>query len=131
MRSTLGLNDRAIRDYLEDLAKAGDDIDAIAEEALDAGAEVLRAGMERRAPKLSGNLKGKIQTLNVSDGNYHVRKVGVYAVDRASEMYFFYQENGSPRNPAHPYIRSTFHEDWKRAKARMIEVFKARKAVGS
>jgi len=39
-------------------------------------------------------------------------------------MYFFYQENGSPRNPAHSYIRATFDSDWRKAKAKMIEVFK-------
>ena len=131
MKSSLGLDERAIGAYLEELAKAGSDIDEIAEEALDAGGKILQNGMESRAPHLTGNLQGHIQMIKITDGNWHARKVGVYAVNRETEMYFFYQENGSPRNPPHSYIRATFDHDWKRAKARMIEVFRDRGAVSS
>ncbi len=41
--------------YLEKLAKAGQDVDAAAQEALQAGGEVLLAGMQRRVPKDTGN----------------------------------------------------------------------------
>jgi len=128
MRSSL--NVRGLENYLEDLAKAGKDIDAIADEALQAGGEILLDGMLRRAPKKRGNLRAHIKMIGpAADGSYHFVKVGVYAINRETEKYFFYQENGSPRNSAHPFIRPTFAEDYKRARARMVEVFKSRGAL--
>lgn len=121
------LDTRGMENYLEDLAKAGQDIDSIAGEALTAGGEVLLSGMVRRAPENLGNLIHHLKLEGPNhEGNYHFVNVGISEIDLETEMYFFYQENGSARNPAHPYIRPTYHEDWKKARNKMVEVFKAR-----
>jgi HK97 gp10 family phage protein len=121
------LTTKGFDDYLERLAQAGQDIDAIVDEALNAGGQVFIEGMERRAPELTGKLKGHIKmTEPAQAGNYHFVKIGVYDVDRDTEMYFFYQEMGSAQNPAHPYIRPAFDEDTRAARAAMLNVFKAR-----
>lgn len=124
------LDVKGFEEYLEKLAQAGADVDSITDEALKEGGEILRAGMEARAPEDQGHLKSKIEMQGpVNDGNFHYVKVGMFNVDREKEMYFFYQENGSPRNAPHPYIRPTFNEDMKKARAKMLEVFKSRGAL--
>lgn len=124
------LDVKGFEEYLEKLVQAGADIDAITDEALIEGGEVLRAGMEARAPKDKGHLKSKIEVVGpINNGNFHYVDVGLFNIDREREMYFFYQENGSARNAAHPFIRPTFNEDLRKARARMIEKFKQRGAL--
>lgn len=130
MKSSLGFNERAFADYLEDLVKAGKDIDAAADAAIKVGGEILLSGMFARAPFLTGELRGKITMIGPeNDNGYHYAKIGVYNVNRETEMYFFYQENGSPRNAAHPYIRTTFHQDGQKARKAMINVMKEMAAL--
>lgn len=127
MKSTLTL--KGFENYLDKISAAGADIDAVADEALAAGAEVLRAGMERRAPEQTGKLKSHIKVKMVRGGNSHMAKVGIFDVDRVKETYFFYQEMGSARTNAHPYIRPAINEDAKKAKTEMRKIFKARGAI--
>ena len=128
MKSLLNL--KGFEKYLEKVARAGDDIDEVCGEALTAGGQILEAGMLRRAPELTGELKSHIKMSPVQrDGNRSFVKVGVYDVDRATETYFFYQEMGTASTAAHPYIRPTFDEDMRRARAEMVSVFKARGAL--
>lgn len=124
------LTTKGFDEYLERLAQAGADIDAISDEALQAGASILLEGMEKRAPKESGHLKSRISIDGpIREGNYHSVKIGLFNIDRAKELYFFYQENGSARNRAHPYLRPTFDEDMAKAKKAMKAVFKERGAL--
>ncbi len=124
------LTTRGFEEYLERIARAGDDVDAVADEALMAGAEILLDGMNKRAPVETGNLVSKLKIIGpVNNGNYHSVKIGLFDVNREKEMYFFYQELGSAKRPAHPFIRPTFKEDSKRARAKMLEIFKQRGAV--
>ena len=124
------LSTKGFEEYLEKLTQAGKDIDAIADEALMAGAKILKAGMEARAPKKKGHLVHRIQIVGPTrDGNYHLVKIGLFNVDREKELYFFYQEYGSARNAAHPYLRPTFAEDMTKARAAMLAKFKERGAL--
>ena len=124
------LSTKGFEDYLEKLAQAGADIDAVCNEALNAGAQVLHAGMMRRSPRKTGELRRHILIKGpFQDGNFHSIKVGVLDVNREKETYFFYQEVGSARTAAHPYIRPTLDEDKSKARAEMLRVFKERGAL--
>ena len=128
MKSKLTMN--GFEDYLEKVAKAGADIDEVCGEALTVGGQILEAGMQRRAPELTGDLKSHIKMLPVvRDGNRSFTKVGVFDVNRETELYFFYQEWGTASTAAHPYIKPTFDEDWRRARAAMKQVFIDRGAL--
>lgn len=128
MKSTL--TTKGFDKYLEQIAQAGKDIDAIADEALMVGARILETGMMARAPRKKGHLVHRIQIVGPTrDGNYHLVKIGLFNIDRATEMYFFYQEHGSARNAAHPYLRPTFAEDMAKARAAMLAKFKERGAL--
>jgi HK97 gp10 family phage protein len=117
-------------EYLEKLARAGENIDEITDEALQDGGEILRDGMQRRAPVATGRLKSRISMTPVSsDGNYHSVKVGIFGVNRKSELYFFYSEYGHAKRAARPYIRPTFDEDMKKARAAMRQKFIDRGAL--
>ena len=123
------LTTRGFDEYLDKLAKAGKDIDPIADEALDAGSAVLETGMLKRAPELPGHLKSKIGRRKITDGNYHAVEIGIQNVDRETELYFFYQEMGSAHAPAHPYLRPTFDHDRSKARNEMKRVFVERGAI--
>lgn len=124
------LSTKGFSEYLERLAEAGQDIDAISDEALTTGGEILLKGMEARAPRDKGHLVHRIQVVGPKrDGNYHFIKVGIFNVDRPKELYFFYQEFGSARNAAHPYLRPTFDDDMRAARAAMLAKFKERGAL--
>ena len=124
------LNTKGFEEYLEKLAQAGADIDEITDEALTAGAEILKAGMERRAPEATGHLKNRISIEGpINSGNYHFIKVGFFAIKRPDELYFFYKEYGSAKRSAHPFIRPTMDEDMKKARAKRLEVFKQKGAL--
>ena len=124
------LTTKGFEAYLEKLNAAGVNIDQVADEALQAGSAVLLEGMQRRAPKLTGHLKGRIQVVGPEDdGNFHFVKVGIFHIQRPEESYFLYQEYGTPHAAAHPYMRPTFDEDMPRARAAMRAVFKSKGAL--
>lgn len=124
------LSTKGFEEYLEKLAQAGEDIDQIADEALSAGAEIIKNGMDRRAPEKTKRLKNKISIDGpVNNGNFHTVKIGIFNVKRPEELYFFYQEHGSARGGAHPFIRPAMDEDMKHARAKMLEVFKRKGAL--
>lgn len=114
-------------EYLENIAKAGANIDEAASKAVDAGAEVFHAGMLKRAPELTGHLKKQIAKIGPDrDGNYIFVKIGVFDVKRnkAGSSYLFYQEMGSAHNAPHPYIRPAFDEDAAKARAAELKSLK-------
>jgi HK97 gp10 family phage protein len=122
MRSKLDL--KGFEEYLAKVARAGADIDMATDEALGAGGTILVDGMLRRAPELTGELKSHIKMSQpAADGNRHFVKVGIFDVNRERQTYFFYQEMGTAKTAAHPYIRPTFDEDMARARAEMRKVF--------
>lgn len=118
---------KGLEDYMEQLQRLGGDIDAAADEALDAGGDVLVEGMQRRAPKDTHNLERKInKTAARGDGNFHFIVVGLVNVDAETARYGTAQEYGTSSMAAHPYLRPTIDEDMKLARRRMKEAFQAR-----
>lgn len=118
---------KGLGDYMEQLQRLGGDIDAAADEALDAGGDVLVEGMQRRAPKDTHNLERKInKTASQGDGNFHFILVGLVNVDADTARYGTAQEYGTSSMAAQPYLRPTIDEDMKLARKRMKETFQAR-----
>ena len=116
---------KGFEEYLEALAKAGQNIDAIADEALLAGGEVLLAGMERRVPKDTHNLEQHLALVGpVQDGNFHYVEVGIPpTADANTARYGNVQEYGSANTPAQSYIRPSLDHDMSKARAEMKKVF--------
>ncbi len=128
------LTTKGFDEYLEKLARAGKDIDAIADEALTAGAEILVKGMVCRAPERTGNLRRHIAfTPPEKDGNFHFTIVGLIPkkkyTDADTARYGMAQEFGTAHTSAHPFIRPTFDEDMKKARATMKGIFVERGAI--
>jgi hypothetical protein len=49
------LETKGFSEYLERLVQAGDDIDRIADQALEAGGDILLQGMDQRVPRDTGS----------------------------------------------------------------------------
>ena len=121
--------------YLEELVKAGEDIDQVADEALTAGANVLVGGMQRRAPfDIIRQAIGRTGVMR--DGNKHYVYVGVLRsagaeIGRVAAVWEFggrdtpgaYKRTPRPGLEAHPYIRPALRNDSRAAKAAMEEIF--------
>ncbi len=125
------LTTKGFEEYLENLARAGKDIDAIANEALEAGGEILLDGMHRRVPKDTGNLDANLELMGpVQDGNFHYIDVGLgKGTDADTARYGNVQEFGSATTPAQPYVRPTLDSDMSKAKKAMRQVLEERKAI--
>ena len=120
------LETKGFAEYLEALVQASKDIDAVADEALEAGGDVLLAGMDQRVPKDTGNLESHLERSEPErDGNFHSVTVGLSAdTDTDTARYGGAQEFGwGPDHPAQPYIRPAIDEDMKSARAAMKVVF--------
>jgi HK97 gp10 family phage protein len=120
------LETKGFSEYLERLVQAGDDIDRIADQALEAGGDILLQGMDQRVPRDTGNLAAHLERSEPErDGNFHSVTVGLSKdADAETARYGGAQEFGwGPDHPAQPYIRPAIDEDMKTAKAAMKEIF--------
>jgi HK97 gp10 family phage protein len=125
MATWVKLSTKGFDEYLENLAKAGRDIDVITDQALKAGGKVLLDGMKRRVPKDTGNLENHLIVWGPQrDGNYHYILVGLVNADAKTTRYGTAQEYGTSSMAAQPYIRPTIDEDKRMAGQAMLEVFK-------
>jgi HK97 gp10 family phage protein len=114
-RATLDV--KGMDQYLEAIQKAGIDIDAAAQRALAAGAEVLHAEMDHLVPvgnaaegdEHPGNLRKAIVIEGpYQDGNVSYVQIGVVNADADTAIYGNVQEYGSPSKHIKPqsYIRA-------------------------
>ncbi len=119
------LTTKGFEEYLENIARAGKNIDVIADEALEAGGEILLDGMHRRVPKDTGNLDANLELMGpVQDGNFHYIDVGLgKGTDADTARYGNVQEFGSATTPAQPYVRPTLDSDMGKARRAMRDVF--------
>ena len=115
-------------EYLEQLDKAGKNVDEVAPQALQAGAEVLLAGMAQRVPRDTGNLADHLGIYGpFQDVSDHFVYVGLWRgknVSRELAIYATVMEFGSVHTPARSYIRATLDQDGRKARAAMVAVFK-------
>jgi HK97 gp10 family phage protein len=125
MATWVKLSTKGFDEYLENLAKAGRDIDAVTDQALMAGGEILLKGMKRRVPKDTRNLERHLIIWGPQkDGNYHSILVGLVNADANTARYGTAQEYGTSSMAAQPYIRPTIDEDKGKAGKAMLEIFK-------
>ncbi len=122
------LETKGFEAYLEALAKAGQAIDPVADEMLEAGGEVLKAGMKRRVPKDTHNLEEHIVVDGPhQDGNFHYIEMGLpKGTDADTARYGNAQEYGTSSMAAQPYVRPTIDSDMGKARAAMKEVAEER-----
>jgi len=119
------LTTKGFSEYLERISSAGKDIDLVADQALQAGAEVLLDGMRRRVPVDTGNLKDSLKIKGpFREGNYHYADVGLVDVDADTARYGNAVEYGTSSAGKQSYVRATEDEDAKKARAAMVAVFK-------
>ena len=124
-----------LEQYLEELVKAGKDIDRIAEEGLEKGADVFIGGMRRRAPNWTRIWPFIKKSGMGRDGNKRYIYVGVLRDTPAENARIAnVWEFGGPgvtnkRNRQHrritarPYIRPSLRQDAGKARTAMVEVF--------
>ena len=103
---------KELQEMMETLAMMETDINAVAGEMLDAGADVALAGMKRRAPKRTGKLhdnlkKGEVQR----DGNVSFIEIGLIDAPGEVVLYGTVQEFGSSSVSAQSFERATMTED--------------------
>jgi len=120
------ISTKGFDEYLERVAQAGKDVDAVTAQALQAGGEVLLDGMLRRVPRDTGNLADNLSIEGpIQDGNYHYILVGLnHSADGDTVRYGTVQEYGAADTPAQPYVRPTLDEDISKARRAMRDVFK-------
>jgi hypothetical protein len=130
MKATLKLE--GFEEYLEELVKAGKDIDRVAEEGLDKGADVFVAGMQRRAPY--GRIRTRIRKSGMGrDGNKRYIYVGVLRGTEAEDARIAnVWEFGGPGKKAgrmhrvitaRPFIRPSLRQDAGKARKAMEDIF--------
>jgi HK97 gp10 family phage protein len=119
------LTTKGFEEYLERIAAAGANIDAIAEQALEAGGGVLLGGMQQRVPKDTRNLESHLAVEGpFRDGNFHWVEIGLAKnTDANTARYGNVQEFGSATTAAQPYVRPTLDHDMARARKAMKVVF--------
>jgi len=134
-RATLTLE--GFDSYLEELRRDGEDIDLVAEDGLEAGADVFVGGMKRRAP--FERIRRRIRKSAMGrDGHKRYLYVGVLRDTPAEDARianvweFGGRTSPSPKNPrrkprpgirARPYIRPSLRQDARRARAAMEDKF--------
>jgi len=122
MTTRAKITTKGFEEYLEKLALAGWDVDQSIHKALDAGADVVVAGMQRRVAKDTHNLESHIKKTEVKqDGNYSYIEIGVMNADAETSRYGNAQEYGTSSMPPQPYIRPTMNEDATKIKKAMKE----------
>lgn len=120
---------KGFAEYLEKIARAGQDVDAGSQQALGAAGEILLAGMQKRAPKDTHNLEQKLAIDGPhQDGNRHTLEVGLlrrgpHKADADTARYGTAQEFGSASMAAQPYVRPTLKYDFRKARVAMRTVF--------
>jgi phage protein, HK97 gp10 family len=122
MSTTGKLELGGLANYLEDIARAGLDIDAAAGRALDAGAQPILTQMKVLVPKDTHNLENHLSIDGPHrTGNFSFVEIGIVTGDKDIGIYGNVQEFGSSSIQAQPYIRPSF----KSKKAAAMRAMKA------
>jgi HK97 gp10 family phage protein len=116
---------KGLEEWLLALSEAGANVNEAAAKAIEAGQEVVLAGMTRRVPKDTHNLEEHLVKTEVKqDGNFVYGEVGLLGADAETARYGNAQEYGTANMAAQPYIRPTMEADKAKIKAAMRESLK-------
>jgi HK97 gp10 family phage protein len=126
MATTGKLELGGLANYLEEIARAGQDIDAAAGRALDAGSQPILTEMKRLVPKDTHNLEGHLGVDGPHrTGNFSYIEIGVITADKETAIYGNVQEYGSSSVAAQPYIRPALKSKKSAAMKAMKESLKS------
>jgi len=126
------LSVKGLEEMLEGMAKAGDDVDEAAAEAVMTGGAVALAGFKSRVAVDTGKLRDSlVVTEPEQDGNVITISVGqpdrgANKVSKRLAIYGNVQEFGSSSMAAHPYVRPTMAADKGKINRAMVETLKER-----
>ena len=128
MTTKATLEVKGLESLMENIMRAGADIDAAAQRALAKGAEILQSEMDALVPVDTGNLKSNI-TIDgpFQDGNFSYVQVGVVHADAETAIYGNVIEYGSGHVKAQSYIRAAID---RKASAAMSAIRASLKAEG-
>lgn len=117
-----------LQKMLEDLNELErSQIDDIAGDMLDAGAEVALAGMQRRVRVRTSKLKDHLKRSEIKrDGNVSFVEIGLINAPAEVVRYGTVNEFGSSSVKAQSYVRATMNED----KGKIYRAMKARLKAG-
>lgn len=128
---------KGMSEYLEEIAKAGKDIDLASQRAIAKGSDILKVEMKTLCPigdaakgdPHPGNLFAHIQIKGpIQEGNFNYAEVGVIHdaayTDADTATYGNVQEYGSATNKAQPYIRPAIDSKRRIVMATMKESLK-------
>jgi len=120
-----------LEQYLENIQRAGNDVDVAASEAVDAGAEIVFEDVQANAPvlkkddprRVKGQLKSDVYRTEVQhDGDYHFVVVGV---DEKKDLpYETFVEYGTSDTAAQPFFRPGFDNNRNKVHAAEREILK-------
>lgn len=107
---------KALMELYDQLAELGEDIDQVAAESLDAGADVVLAGMKKRVAVDTGKLKDQLKKSKPKrEGNVTTIEIGQIPEEGKLSPQDAIKANvnefGSSSMPAHPFVRPTMTED--------------------
>lgn len=106
MATTGRLELGGLANYLEDLARAGQDVDAAVQRALPKGADEILPEMKTLVPKDTHNLEAHLGIEGPhQEGNFSYVEIGIITADKETAIYGNVQEYGSSSVAAQPYIR--------------------------
>lgn len=117
-----------LQKILEDLNELErSQIDEIAADMLDAGAEVVLSGMQRRVRVRTGKLKSNLKRGPITrQGNVSMVDIGLLDAPAEVVRYGTVNEYGKQNMPAQSYIRATMTEDKAKIYRAMRDRMKAR-----
>lgn len=111
MKATLSMPEE-LQEMMETLATMETDINVVAGEMLDAGADVVLAGMQRRVRVRTGKLKSHLKRSEVQrEGNVSFIEIGLIDAPGEVVRYGTVQEYGSSSVSAQSFERATMTED--------------------
>jgi len=124
MKATLSMS--GFSDYLEDLAAAGGDVDAVVAQALNESAPLIDDEMHRLLRESSETWTGETEatlfkTEAQLDGNFIFVEIGA---DTSKDPAGIYKELGTARQAAEPFIRPPFTSQRHRWRNKVQEVLK-------
>ena len=117
------LSTKGFDEYLENIAKAGQDVDQAATEAVVVEGDIIHEGMEEKVPRLTGELASYLVIeAPQQDGNYISVRVGMDqhapadVARRGNAWEFGFRRGGHQYGPR-SYIRAGFDEKKRQALA--------------
>lgn len=115
-----------LANYLEDLARAGQDVDAAVQRALPKGADQILPEMKTLVPKDTHNLEAHLSIEGPHrEGNFSYVEIGIITADKETAIYGNVQEFGSSSVAAQPYIRPSLKSKKAAAMRAMKESLKS------